>query len=230
LLQLVSGVGQAVELEVVLVVEEAARLEEELLEAAEDEVEVVLVVEEAARLEKELLEAAEDEVELVLAAAELEAEQDCESTFVDVTVTKTVDTETLEMIAVEAGKKTLLKTVMGVQTAALFVIVDAGRNTLLRRVMGVQTAALPVTVDAGSVTVEALTVMVVGIHDDSIEVVVGLNVARVLGDVLDVDVTSVVITGPVATQEQALEILLGMLEHWETISGRPVEYVLRVVV
>ena len=80
-----SGVGQAVELE------------------------VVLVVEEAARLEKELLEAAEDEVELVLAAAELEAEQDCESTFVDVTVTKTVDTETVEPIAVDAGRKTLLK-------------------------------------------------------------------------------------------------------------------------
>ena len=58
----------------------------------------------------------------------------------DVTVTKTVDIETVEIIVVEAGKKTLLKTVMEVQTAAL-----------------------PVTVDAGSVTVESLTVMVVGI-------------------------------------------------------------------
>jgi hypothetical protein len=50
--QLVSGVGQAVELEVVLVVEEVARLEEGLLEEAEDE------------------------EELVFAAAELEAEHD----------------------------------------------------------------------------------------------------------------------------------------------------------
>jgi hypothetical protein len=50
----VSGVGQAVELDEVLVVEEAARLEEALLEAAEDE------------------------VELVVAAAELEAEEDCD--------------------------------------------------------------------------------------------------------------------------------------------------------
>jgi len=81
----VSGVGQAVELEVVLVVEEAARLEEELLEAAEGE------------------------VELVLATAELEAEQDCDGKFVDVIVTKTVDTETVEPIAVDAGRKTLLK-------------------------------------------------------------------------------------------------------------------------
>jgi hypothetical protein len=41
--QVVPGrVAQAVELEVVLVVEDAARLEEELLEAAEDEVELVL--------------------------------------------------------------------------------------------------------------------------------------------------------------------------------------------
>jgi hypothetical protein len=126
---------------------------------------------------------------------------------VDVTVTKTVDIETVEIIVVEAEKKTLLKTVMGVQTAAL-----------------------PVTVDAGSVTVEALTVMVVGIHDDSIEVVAELNVTGPLEDVLDIDVTSVVITGPVATQEQELEILLGLLEHWETISGSPVESVLRVVV
>jgi hypothetical protein len=200
--QRVSGVDQAVELEVVLVVEEVARLEEELLEEAEDE------------------------VELVLAAAEL----DCESTFVDVTVTKTVDIETVETIVVEAGKKTLLKAVMGVPTAALFVIIEAGRRTLLRRVMGVQTAALPVTVDAGSVIVEALTVMVVGIHDDLIEVVAELNVTGPLEDVLDIDVSSVVITGPVATQEQELEILLGLLEHWETISGRPVESVLRVVV
>jgi hypothetical protein len=59
----VSGVGQAVELDEVLVVEEAAKLEEALLEAAEDEV---------------LLEAAKDEVELVIAAGELEAEEDCD--------------------------------------------------------------------------------------------------------------------------------------------------------
>jgi hypothetical protein len=187
----VSAVGQAVELEVVL--------------------EVVVDVEETARLE-----GAEDEVALVLAAVELEveleAEQDCESTFVDVTVTKTVDTKTLETIAVEAGMKTLLKIVMGVQTAALFVIVEAGRKILLRRVTGVQTAGGPVTVDSGSVTVEALTVMVVGLHDDGLAEEVELGAARLL-EVLDVDVTSVVITDPVATQEQALEILLGMLEH-----------------
>jgi hypothetical protein len=181
--QRVSGVDQAVELEVVLVVEEVARLEEELLEEAEDE------------------------EELVLAAAELEEEQDCQSTFVDVTVTKTVDIETVETIVVEAGKKALLKTVMRVQTAALLV-----------------------TVDAGSVTVEALTVMVVGIHDDSIEVVVELNVTEPLEDVLDINVSSVVITSPVATQELALENLLGLLEQREAISGRPVESVLRVVV
>ena len=77
---------------------------------------------------------------------------------------------------------------------------------------------------------EALTVMVVGMHDDMMGVVIELNVTGALGDVLDVDITSVVMTGPVAMQEQALEILLGMLEHCETISGRPVESVLRVVV
>ena len=77
---------------------------------------------------------------------------------------------------------------------------------------------------------EALTVMVVGMHDDMMGVVIELNVTGALGDVLDVDITSVVMTGPVAMQEQALEILLGMLEHCETISRRPVESVLRVVV
>jgi hypothetical protein len=54
LLQLVSGVGQAVGLDEVLVAEEAARLEEALLEAAEDE------------------------IELVVAAAEVGAEEDCD--------------------------------------------------------------------------------------------------------------------------------------------------------
>jgi septum formation inhibitor-activating ATPase MinD len=54
LLQLVSGVSQAIELDEILVVEEAARLEEALLKAAEDE------------------------AELVVAAAELEAEEDCD--------------------------------------------------------------------------------------------------------------------------------------------------------
>jgi hypothetical protein len=126
---------------------------------------------------------------------------------VGVTVTKTVDTETVETIAVDAGRKTLLKIVMGVQTAAL-----------------------PVTVDAGSVIVEALTVMVVGMHDDTMGVVAELNVTGALGDVLDVAVTRVVIRGPAATKTQALEILLGMLEHCEMISGRSVESVLRVVV
>jgi hypothetical protein len=63
------------------------------------------------------------------------------------------------------------------------------------------------TVDTETlIRVEALTVMVIGLHvllEDG-------------GKVLDV-----VNTGPVNAQEQALEILLGTLEHYETKDGRP---------
>jgi hypothetical protein len=43
-------------------------------------------------------------------------------------------------------------------------------------------------------------------------------------------VLDVVNTGPVNAQEQALEILLGTLEHCETKDERPVVFILRKVV
>jgi hypothetical protein len=130
----VSGVGQAVGLDEVLVAEEAARLEEALLEAAEDE------------------------IELVVAAAEVGAEEDCDWTLMIVTVTETVDTETL-------------------------------------------------------VRVEALTVIVIGLH------VLLEDDVLLRDDVLLEDggkVLDVVNTGSLNAQEQALEILLGTLKHYET--------------
>jgi hypothetical protein len=98
------------------------------------------------------------------------------------------------------------------------------------------------TVDTETlVRAEALTVMVIGLHDDAAAEEVGLDETVLLGDnvllgddvLLEDDggkVLDVVNTCPVTAQEQALEILLGTLEHCETKTGSPVVSVLREVV
>jgi hypothetical protein len=90
------------------------------------------------------------------------------------------------------------------------------------------------------VRVEAVTVMVIGLHDDAAAEEVELDEMVLLRDdvLLWVDelledggkAFDVVNTGPVIAQEQALEILLGTLEHCEMKDGSPVVSVLREVV
>jgi hypothetical protein len=83
--------------------------------------------------------------------------------------------------------------------------------------------------------------MVIGLHDDApaeeveLDEMVLLEDDVLLGDdvLLEDDggkVLDVVNTGPVIAQEQALEILLGTLEHCETKDGSPVVSVLRAAV
>jgi hypothetical protein len=79
--------------------------------------------------------------------------------------------------------------------------------------------------------------MVIGLHDDGAAEEVELDKAVLLGDdvLLEDDggmvlVLDVVNTCPVTAQEQALEILVGTLEHCETKDGSPVVSVLREVV